>query len=234
MRIHYLQHVPFETPSSIINYADDNGYEIKGTLLYKNESLPEHSDYDFLIILGGPMGVYDENLYPWLKKEKQFIKTAIEQNKKVLGICLGAQLIADVLEANVYKNKDKEIGVFPVTLSDYSLKNEFFADKLTNVINVINVIHWHGDTFDLPVVAKLLASSEACKHQAFLCNKNIFGLQFHLEMNQKSLLEIINNCRHELIADKYIQDEAKIIKLSDFCTMNKFLFHFLDKIILYS
>lgn len=227
MRIHYLQHVPFESPSAILNWAESRNHEIKGTLLYKNQNLPKHDEYDMLIVLGGPMGVHDEKIYTWLKPEKQFIKEAIKQDKFVLGICLGAQLIADVLGAAVYQNKYKEIGIFPLSLSSEAQYQEFFADKS---ITDFNVIHWHGDTFDLPQGAKLLASSQACQNQAFVYNQKVFGLQFHMEMTSQSLIEIIKNCRHELLIDKYVQDECTMFNLADFYLLNQILYYFLDKL----
>lgn len=227
MRIHYLQHVPFESPSAILNWAERKNHEIKGTLLYKNQILPKHDEYDMLIILGGPMGVYDEKLYTWLKPEKQFINQAIKQDKLVLGICLGAQLIADVLGAAVYQNEYKEIGIFPLSLSQEAQSQELFADKS---ITDFNVIHWHGDTFDLPQGGKLLASSQSCRNQAFVYNQKVFGLQFHLEMTRQSLTEIIKNCRHELVIDKYVQDECTMLNLADFYLLNQILYHFLDKL----
>lgn len=113
MKIHYLQHVPFELPEHISVWAKEKGHEITGTLLYENYYLPELSEFDLLVILGGPMGVDDEDKHPWLVLEKHFIKEAIQHRKLVIGICLGAQLIAEILGGKVYKNHYKEIGWFP-------------------------------------------------------------------------------------------------------------------------
>ena len=112
--IHILQHVHYETPSVIEHYFKKNGLAIGFTHFYENELPPSHLDFNWLIIMGGPMSVCDENRFPWLKDEKVFIKEAIQTGKIVLGICLGAQLIAAALDAPVYKNKHPEIGWFPV------------------------------------------------------------------------------------------------------------------------
>src|SRR5579871_6354431 len=148
IRFHCIQHVPFETPGNIQIWAKEKGHSLSYTHIYNNEELPAINDFDVLIIMGGPMSIHDEKEFSWLKKEKEFIKSAIQENKKILGICLGSQLIADALGAKVYNNKEKEIGFMPV---------KFFKDNSEEI-----VFHWHGETFDLPEGATLRASTEAC------------------------------------------------------------------------
>ena len=109
MRFHCLQHVPFESPGNIEVWAKQKEHTFSFTHLYHNKQLPALNDFDVLIIMGGPMSIYDENIYPWLKKEKEFIRAAIRQGKKMHGICLGSQLIADALDTPVYNNREKEI-----------------------------------------------------------------------------------------------------------------------------
>jgi len=117
MRIHYLQHVPFEDLSSIDPILREKGHELTATHLYKGQQIPLVKEIDWLIVMGGPMGIYDEAKHPWLNVEKLFIKQAIESNKIVLGICLGAQLIADALGAKVCQNRHREIGWFNISRS---------------------------------------------------------------------------------------------------------------------
>lgn len=225
IRLHHLQHVPFETLGIIQDWIEENKYTQTATHLYKNEKLPNLDTFDFLIILGGPMSVNDEAKIDWLKAEKEFIKKAIEQDKIVLGICLGAQLIANVLSAKIYNNEQKEIGFFSVfSRSENNFYNQLFQDK--------NVFHWHGETFDLPEKATLLASSEICKNQAFLYKNNVIGLQFHLEMNQKSIEQIIENCREELVAAAFIQTENEIKQniVLNIEQNKKMLFNLLDNL----
>ena len=112
MNIHCIQHVPFENPGSIGDWIKHKGYRLSTTRLYGGESLPDIDPIDWVIIMGGPMGIYDEDKYPWLKEEKVFIKNALDKGKVVIGICLGAQLIAGVLGAKIYKNRYREIGYF--------------------------------------------------------------------------------------------------------------------------
>lgn len=211
LKIHHLQHVPFESIGMIKDWMQEHHIQHTATHLYNNEALPEIHDFDCLIIMGGPMSVNDEDEIKWLKAEKELIKEAIEADKTVVGICLGAQLIANVLGAKVYKNKEKEIGFFPlqsVILSE--AKSLDIINKLQSLFDNKTVFHWHGETFDLPENATLLASSVACINQAFLYKKNVLGLQFHLEMDEAAIEKIIKNCRAELIESQFIQSEEII------------------------
>lgn len=221
MKIHFLQHVEFEGPGSIEDWINRKGHQISITRLYDNEKLPEIKEIEWLII----MGVYDENRYPWLQIEKKFIKKAIQNGKVLIGICLGAQLIADALGAKVYKNRYKEIGWYPIKFSRNAGKLkpfDFFPDKLV-------VFHWHGDTFDLPEGSTLLATSDACENQAFVFNNRVFGFQFHLEVTEEGACELIKYCGHEITGEKYMQlpeeilsDKSKFKKIKRI--MDKFLY----------
>lgn len=227
LRIHYLQHVPFEGLGSIDEWVSANGYVLTSTQFFTNSNLPEPDDIDWLIIMGGPMGVYDEEKFNWLASEKQLIKEAIEAGKTVIGICLGAQLIAEVLSAKVYPNDYKEIGWYPIELNEQALENRLFkgfAEKLT-------VFHWHGDTFDLPANAMWLASSEACKNQAFLYNERVLGLQFHFEMTERALKNMVENGSAEFKPAPFIQTEKMILDNKDSIENNKrALFTLLDRL----
>ncbi len=206
LRIHYLQHVSFEKPGYIETWAKSKNHNLTSTKLYQNEDYPSLLDFDWLIVLGGPMSINEEEKYPWLKSEKEFIKSAIKLNKTVIGICLGSQLIADVLGANVYPNIKKEIGWFPVKLSMYGKVHH----SLKDFPDTANVFHWHGDTYDIPPYSIHLFNSEICVNQGFIYKKNVIGLQFHLEITPETLHGMLENCRHELIPDDYIQTEKEI------------------------
>ncbi|MCX6182997.1 MAG: amidotransferase [Bacteroidetes bacterium] len=204
MKIHYLQHVAFEGLGSIEDWALENKHKLSATKFFEQQQLPKLDSFDMLVILGGPMGVADEEEFPWLAEEKAFIKKAIAADRFVVGICLGAQLIAEALEAKVYPNKVKEIGWFPIQKTGH-----FFFKSLPDDFTVF---HWHGDTFDLPRKAIHLASSAACRNQAFLYNKRVLALQFHLEVTEKSLQEMLENGRNELTEEEYIQSEKQILE----------------------
>ena len=224
LRIHHLQHVPFESIGMIKEWIHEHNVQHTATHLYNDEALPDVNAFDCLIIMGGPMSVNDEDDIKWLKVEKEFIKKAIEADKTVIGICLGTQLIANVLGAKVYKNRHKEIGFFPVeqTVIANEVKQSVqqnnvissaarnLATNFTELFDNQTVFHWHGETFDLPENAVLLASSEACINQAFLYKENVLGLQFHLEMDEAAIEKIIENCRVELVESKFIQSEETI------------------------
>jgi len=198
MKIHWLQHVPFEGLGCIEPWLAENRHAVSCTRLWVGDRLPAAGSVDGLIVMGGPMGVYDESIYPWLAEEKAFIKQIIAQNKPVLGICLGAQLIAEVLGATVKKNKQREIGFFPLAGDGKIFPAEFTA------------FHWHGDTFGIPEGAAHLASSAATKNQAFIYKDNVLGLQFHLETTEESLLSLYEHCKDEVTGGPFIQTLEKM------------------------
>lgn len=225
MKIHHLQHVPFEDLGSIKPALREKGHQLSATHLYKNESLPDVEDIDWLIVMGGPMGIYDEKAYPWLTSEKRFLYDAIESGKVVLGICLGAQLIADVLGAKVYKNRHREIGWFPINRSPEA-RDTILS---TAMPERLEVFHWHGDTFDIPRGANILAESEACNNQGFVLDDRIVALQFHLETTVQSATSLIANCRDELDGSLYVQSEGEILAQDQrFSTINRVMVSVLE------
>lgn len=201
MRVHVLQHLPFEDLGNIFPVLQMRNAQISYTHFFENPQLPSPDSFDLIIIMGGSMSVNDEEEYPWLKAEKQFIREAIHHNVSLLGVCLGAQLLASALGARVYRNTQKEIGWFPVRRVSappgcFSLPEEGLA------------FHWHGETFDLPQGAIHLAESNACRNQAFQFKRNVIGLQFHLETTPYNAQALMDNFRDELIVSPYIQSEA--------------------------
>jgi GMP synthase-like glutamine amidotransferase len=188
MHIHCLQHVSFENPGTILEWITENNHTISYTCFFEdNPILPNIDSFDALLILGGYMNVNEEEKFSWLKPEKAFIKQVTESKKKIFGICLGSQLLANVLGAKVVKGSQKEIGFFPIEFSkkESSLFNHF--EKETTVF------HWHGDTFEIPENATLIASSEAFKNQGFMVRNQILAFQFHIEINEKRTRRISRN-----------------------------------------
>ncbi|MBT3058860.1 MAG: gamma-glutamyl-gamma-aminobutyrate hydrolase family protein [Candidatus Thiodiazotropha sp.] len=208
MRAHYLQHVPFEGLGSIEDWLLLSGYEITATRFFESPDLPRLEEIDLLIVMGGPMSVNDEHAYPWLAKEKNFIRSVIDAGKPVLGICLGAQLIAASLGSEIYPNSVKEIGWFPIS----AVKS--IPDSLFRFPEETTVFHWHGETFDLPSGAVCTAKSKGCQNQAFQFGRKVIGLQFHLETTASSANAIVENCRDELVDGEYIQTEKEILSAS--------------------
>jgi GMP synthase-like glutamine amidotransferase len=212
MKLHYLQHVPFEGLANIESWAKSQNWEISGTHLYRMDELPDPDGLDWLVVMGGPMNIYEEDKYPWLAAEKKFIREAVERNKIVLGICLGAQLLSDVLGGKVTRNKFKEIGWYPVIMRSEARTSMPFRGFPDEFI----ALHWHGDTFSLPPGASMLAESKACVAQAFCYNGGrVLGLQFHLESSQTSIGALIENCSDELVDGEYIQKAEEIIGKQD-------------------
>jgi GMP synthase-like glutamine amidotransferase len=207
LRIHYLQHVPFEHPAGIATWARQRGHLLAGCRLYRGQPLPSLRDLDWLVIMGGPMSVHDERAYPWLVEEKRLIERAIKAGKRVLGVCLGAQLVADVLGARVYRNRHKEIGWFPVHLTGQATS----SNLLVGFPQTFPAFHWHGETFDIPAGARHLAKSEACRNQAFELGGRVLGLQFHLEVTLASLRALIKNCRADIGRGRYQQSPRRML-----------------------
>jgi len=207
MRIHYLQHVPFEGPGMIETWARAAGHHLGATHLYRGEPLPACEDIDWLVVMGGPMSVHDEAVYPWLRQEKRFIESVIAAHKTVLGICLGAQLIAETLGAEVYVNQFKEIGWFPVEATP--------AAVTTPIGQVMpgrfDAFHWHGETFGLPSGAIHLARSEACVHQAFVYGERVVGLQFHLETTRAGVEQLSTHSASDIVAGPFVQPVADML-----------------------
>ncbi len=218
MRIHSLQHVPFEDIGSLLQDVQANGHSLTTTHWYKGDLAPALDSFDLLIVMGGPMGIYDHDIYPWLVTEKELIAGAIASGKKVMGVCLGAQLIACVLGAQVTRNAHREIGWFPLEINA-SARNHPIAKILADCKKVF---HWHGDTFALPAQAQLLASSQACANQAYIIDNQVYGFQFHLETTEKSASALIEHCAEDLDNSTYVQSaEAIMHNKENFIAINK-------------
>ena len=225
LKIHTLQHVPFEGLGCIDQWITTKKHAVNYTKLYDKPQFPSLNEFDWLIVMGGPMGVYDEAVYPWLKEEKEFILRTIESGKTVVGICLGSQLIAEVLGAKVYPNKQKEIGWFDIKKTEFA-KNHPLSEQFEEQFTVF---HWHGDTFDLPAGSERLFSSDVCLNQAFLYKKKVLGLQFHFEVTPQTLKEMTENGMSELVEDTTIQTASKVQEQTQYIeSNNQKMFRILD------
>jgi GMP synthase-like glutamine amidotransferase len=189
-RVLAFRHVPFEGLGRIEPVLRARGYEIDYADLYLSGApLPQTDAYQALIFLGGPMSVNDP--LPYLRREEEFIRAAIHRGTPVLGVCLGSQLIASALGAAVRRNPVPEIGWFELEFTPAARHDPVFGGLTAPE----TVFHWHGETFDLPPGAELLASSQLCRNQAFRLGATVYGLQFHLEATPA------------MIADWCLQDE---------------------------
>ncbi len=199
-------HVPFEGLGSIEPWLLAHGHKLTTTRFFESAEAPDLQTIDLLVVMGGPMSVHDADQFPWITLEKQFIRACIDAGKPVLGICLGAQMIANAMGAKVFPNPVKEIGWFPIQAVP-----SIGGDAVFNFPPLTTVFHWHGETFDLPPGAIRLAQSEGCANQAFQLGKRVIGLQFHLETTPHSAREIVAQCRDELVPSRYVQTEEEIL-----------------------
>jgi GMP synthase-like glutamine amidotransferase len=206
MRIHCLTHVPFEGPGFVGRWAEERGHRMAFTRLYAGDLLPAAADLDLLLVMGGPMNIYEHDPYPWLAAEKACIRAAIDAGKKALGICLGAQLVADVLGGPVTRNPLKEIGWFEVARTNGAAASRVFSALPERFM----ALHWHGDTFAVPPGCLHAAASRACANQAFVFEDRVVGLQFHLEATAESLAALIENCADELVPGPWIESAEKL------------------------
>ena len=201
--VQVLQHVPFEGPGSIGDWLEAQRADADVTRLFAGDPLPRADEIGALIALGGPMSVNDEDALPWLRPEKQLVRDVVARGIPVLGVCLGAQLIASALGARVYRGSAPEIGWFPVQgVPGVAPCFQFPPESL--------VFHWHGETFDLPDGAVRLARSAACENQAFQVGQNVVALQFHLETTLANVTSLVEHCRNELVPGPYVQSERDL------------------------
>jgi len=194
MNVLIMKHIEIEGPG-LIEYCLKQGnifYQILN--LSTAAHFPKLDDFTHIILLGGPMNVHEEDRYPFLREEDLFIKEAIQRGKTILGICLGAQLIAKALGAKVFKSPVKEIGWYDVSLTDEGSKDPFFS----YLPKTFPVFQWHEDTFEIPKVGKLIVTSNFVPHQAFRYGEKVYGLQFHLEVTEEMIQEWMRTYEEEL------------------------------------
>jgi GMP synthase-like glutamine amidotransferase len=241
LRVEVFQHVPFEGLGSMEAWFADRGHIVSHTRLYDGDlpaGVPDVSgrrsgpEADWIIVMGGPMGVHDEAEFPWLRAEKSAIEAALARGASVLGVCLGAQLLAQVLGARVGRNREREIGWFPVDLDPGAAKTwvgRVFPSRFAP-------FHWHGDTFAIPEGAIPLGRSEACDAQGFLYRENVLGLQFHPEITPQSLEGLMRHCGGELSVaggpeGRHVQDaEALKAGLADAPALNAMMAHACERL----
>ncbi len=205
---HVFQHLPNETCGNIERWIRRNGHAVTRTHFDRNEPPSIPRETDVLVIMGGAMNIYQYRDHPWLVPERKLVEQHLARGGKALGICLGAQILADVLGGRVHQNPEREIGWFPITLTAAAADSPLSAFQ-----NGQHVLHWHGDNFDLPRGARLLASSAATPHQAFTFNGGqVLALQFHLEIGPGDISGQIADCRDDLArSGRWIQSEADLL-----------------------
>lgn len=200
-----IQHVPHESPGWIINWLEGNDKSFRLVDIYRGDPLPPAREIEGLVIMGGSMNVYEEALYPWLAEEKRYIRNFIHEGKKVLGICLGAQLVAASLGARVKRNAALEIGWFPIEIHEDEL-----PAKMQGVFPLhLLTFHWHGDTFEVPEGGAPFASSEACPNQGFAFGEHVLAIQFHPEMTESGIEDLIAHDAEDLLSESVFVQTAE-------------------------
>jgi GMP synthase (glutamine-hydrolysing) len=204
--IHFFQHLPHERCGNIERWARRRGRAVSRTRFARGEMPPADGDIEVLVIMGCARNVYQYRDYPCLPAQRKFAEQFLTRGGKVLGICHGAQVLADILGGRVYQNPFHEIGWHPLTMTAAAKDS-----SLSALPDGQRVLHWHGDNFDLPRGATLLASSAACPRQAFSYGAQILALQFHLEIGPGDLDALIEDCRDDFkLSGPWIQTEAEI------------------------
>jgi GMP synthase-like glutamine amidotransferase len=206
MHITCLQHSAGEGPGCLADWARQRGHAFRSVMLHQGDLLPDTDSTDWLIVLGGPMGVHDEPRYPWLGDEKTFIRLNLRAGHTVLGICLGAQLIAHVLGARVARSSQPELGWLPIVTTPEA------RGRFPLLPETLQALCWHNDTFDIPLGAVPLGSSEACRNQGFFLGDRTLGLQFHLEWSHPDIRRLVASSGEEFTrAGKHIQTPSEVL-----------------------
>jgi GMP synthase-like glutamine amidotransferase len=187
VNINVLQHAAHEGPGEIEVWAHQHGHQVAVTHLYSGDALPSRDSFDLLVVMGGEMNIYQYRQWPWLKPERELIEAVLAAGKPVIGICLGAQLIADALGSRVTQNAKIELGWQPITFTPEA--RAFLPD----LPETATVLHWHEDTFELPEGATRLATSAACSEQGYVIPGKCLGLQFHMEVDANLAVQFVHS-----------------------------------------
>jgi len=226
MNILCITHADFETPGVIENWVDQLNYNFTVCKPYHGENCLLHTDFDFLIVMGGPQSPLKMEKYPYLKDEISLIKQAIEKDKIVLGICLGAQLIGEALGGTTVPSPEKEIGVFPITLTEAGIEDPLFSDfSLT-----FPVIHWHNDMPAKTENSVILAYSEGCPRQIMRYGRLVYGLQCHMEITQEGIEMMLSACPEDLAPSRFTQNEYDFLQ-QDYDSINQGMVKILDRLV---
>jgi GMP synthase (glutamine-hydrolysing) len=223
MKILFVIHAAFEKPGSIETWAKKLGHLTQEVSPYKGEKLPDIKDFDFLVVMGGPQSPLEIDKAPYLADEIELIKQAVKEKKRILGFCLGAQLIGEALGAKTERSPNRELGAYPIKLLDASKYDPIFQ----RFPETFDVMHWHSDMPGIPDGGVLLAKSDGCPRQVFRVGDRIYGFQCHLELTQKLVKEMIEHCPDDLKAGTYIMTERELMQI-DYSQINLKMENVLD------
>lgn len=207
MKLACLTHVAFEGPAHIAAWANYSNIDLQIVRVYEGGMLPASDRLDGLLVMGGPMAANDESRHPWLTAEKRLIDQCMRSDVPVVGICLGAQIIASVLGARISKSQNKEIGWYQVSRTK-TAERSLLRDVLPMTMTPF---HWHGDTFSMPAGSCHLYASSGCENQAFAIGAQILGLQFHLESTEEAIEALVDNCPDDIVPGKYVAQPRQML-----------------------
>lgn len=209
MTLYALQHVPFEGTAAVGRWAERHAIPVEPVPVYQGAALPDPDACQRIVVLGGPMNIHEEQSHPWLAEEKAFLRRAIDGGARVLGLCLGGQLLADCLGASVVPGPHKEIGWFPVRFSEAARAHPLFQ----GFPEALEVMHWHGDTFSLPPGCSRVAASPACPEQGYVHESGrVVGLQFHMEWDRAAVQALVEHCPEDLEPGPFVQEPATMLR----------------------
>jgi GMP synthase (glutamine-hydrolysing) len=226
MRIQYIIHADFELPGIIEEWAKQNKFTESFCRPFAGEKVPIPNDYDILILMGGPQSPRNMAESPYLKDEISLIKKTIKAHIPILGFCLGAQLIGEALGASTEQSPNKEVGVFPIELTEEGHKDPI----LRSLPKQFLVVHWHNDMPGITPEARILATSKGCPRQIIRYSPLIYGFQCHPEPTKKNIESMIQHCPNDLAPGKFIQSCDEFLN-NDFTMINKRMIQILDSLI---
>ncbi len=215
MNILFVTHASFEKPGSIETWVKRNNHNSIEVCPYAGQSLPAIDNFDMLVVMGGPQSTIEIDKSPYLKDEIELIKQALNMNIRIVGVCLGAQLISEALGAKTERSPNKEIGMYPVDLLDGARQDPIFSDFPVK----FEVMHWHSDMPGLTDGIKLLAKSEGCPRQIYRFGDRVYGFQCHFELTRELVATMIEHCESDLKAGKYVMTSEQLMAL-DYSKIN--------------
>ena len=234
MKVHFVLHETFEVPGAYLKWAQDRGHQVTTTKVYENEALPETVDeIDFLIVMGGPQSPdEDRETFPYYdpQAEIELIQKAMKADRYIVGVCLGAQLLSVAYGAEYEHSPEREIGVFPITLTEAGLKN----NHVKVFGQTLNTGHWHGDMPGLTKDAVVLATSQGCPCQIIRFSPKHYAFQAHLEFDSQAIDLLIAADGEEHLRKQnkelpFVQTPEQL-RTNDYSEMNKKLYDFLDSL----
>lgn len=227
MIVRHIEHEPIVGAGTALDWARERGHDCRGIRVYEGAPFPNPDDLDMLVVPGGTMSVYDEAEFPWLRDEKRFVAKVLEAGKPVVGLCLGAQMLAEVLGGRVFRASHREFGWFEVRTNPDAARSPVFSVFPKR----LEGFHWHGDAFDLPPGVVSLAHSDATPNQAFECGGVAYALQFHLEASEAGVRSLLKNAGHQLQPGPYVQaPETMLPAAAPLAELRRLFFAWLDRI----